>query len=120
MCGNKRKLPENNSNFLLRLGTARQVHVFVAHKGEVLHCLLLARRYPDLGTPASSLSPASTCLQSPYSFTLDSPPPTTEEFTEYFNAPAFYMEKDFSQLTLSGEAQLNLSLGNCRSGVENR
>ena len=59
-------------------------------------------RYPDLGTPASSLSPASTCLQSPYSFTLDSPPPTTEEFTEYFNAPAFYMEKDFSQLTLSG------------------
>ena len=61
--------------------------------------------YSDLGTPASSLSPDSTCLHSPYSpysFHLDSPPPTKAEFIEYFNAPATFMEKDFSQLTLSG------------------
>jgi hypothetical protein len=50
-------------------------------------------RYSDLSTPPSSLnSPESTCLPtspySPYDFKLDSPPPTTEEFTEYFNAPA--------------------------------
>ncbi|KAK3604481.1 hypothetical protein CHS0354_019074 [Potamilus streckersoni] len=68
-------------------------------------------RYPDLGTPASSLSPDSTCLHSPYSpysFQLDSPPPTTAEFTEYFNAPATFMEKDFSQLTLSDQEQRKL------------
>ena len=57
----------------------------------------------DLGTPLSSaLSPKSTCVLSPYNFDIDSPPPTAAEFTEYFNAPAMYMEKDFSQLTLSG------------------
>jgi hypothetical protein len=69
---------------------------------------LFSFRYPDLGTPASSLSPASSCLQSPYSFSLDSPPPTAADFTEYFNAPTFYMEKDFSQLTLSDEEQRHL------------
>jgi hypothetical protein len=60
-------------------------------------------RYPDYGTPASSLSPESSCLQSPLSFTLDSPPPTMSDFKEYFNAPSTFMEKDFSQLTLSGK-----------------
>lgn len=68
-------------------------------------------KYSDLGTPASSLSPDSTCLHSPYSpysFHLDSPPPTTAEFTEYFNAPATFMEKDFSQLTLSDQEQRKL------------
>ncbi|KAL4220816.1 transcription by RNA polymerase II [Mactra antiquata] len=67
--------------------------------------------YSDLGTPASSLSPDSTCLHSPYSpytFHMDSPPPTAAEFIEYFNAPATFMEKDFSQLTLSDREQRKL------------
>ncbi|XP_064641860.1 calmodulin-binding transcription activator 2-like isoform X4 [Lineus longissimus] len=65
-------------------------------------------RYPDYGTPASSLSPESSCLQSPLSFTLDSPPPTMSDFKEYFNAPSTFMEKDFSQLTLSDQEQRHL------------
>lgn len=67
--------------------------------------------YSDLGTPASSMSPDSTCLHSPYrpyTFHMDSPPPTAAEFVEYFNAPATFMEKDFSKLTLSDQEQRKL------------
>lgn len=62
-------------------------------------------RYYDVSTPCSSLSPASsTCLQSPSSFTLDSPspPPTTADFCEFFQASGTVFEKEFSNLTLSG------------------
>lgn len=59
-------------------------------------------RYASVGSPSSSLSQASTNLHSPYSFSIDSPPPTAAEFNEYFNAPSMFMEKDFSQLTLTG------------------
>jgi calmodulin-binding transcription activator len=51
------------------------------------------------------MSPASSsCLQSPSSFTLDSPspPPTTADFCEFFQASGHLFEKDFSNLTLSG------------------
>lgn len=63
-------------------------------------------RYYDATTPGSSLSPASSsCLQSPCSFTLDSPspPPTTADFCEFLQASGTVFEKDFSNLTLSGE-----------------
>lgn len=65
----------------------------------------IIHRYYDVGTPCSSLSPASSsCLQSPCSFTLDSPspPPTTADFCEFLQASGTVFEKDFSNLTLSG------------------
>ncbi|KAJ8981100.1 hypothetical protein NQ317_005418 [Molorchus minor] len=68
-------------------------------------------RYYDVGTPCSSLSPASSsCLQSPCSFTLDSPspPPTTADFCEFFQASGTVFEKDFSNLTLSDREQREL------------
>ncbi|XP_044272249.1 calmodulin-binding transcription activator 2 isoform X9 [Tribolium madens] len=68
-------------------------------------------RYYDVGTPCSSLSPASSsCLQSPCSFTLDSPspPPTTADFCEFFQASGSVFEKDFSNLTLSDREQREL------------
>lgn len=67
-------------------------------------------RYYDVATPQSSLSPASSsCLQSPCSFTLDSPspPPTTADFCEFFQASGTVFEKDFSNLTLSGKDPVN-------------
>ncbi|XP_022907553.1 calmodulin-binding transcription activator 2 isoform X3 [Onthophagus taurus] len=68
-------------------------------------------RHCDVATPASSLSPASSsCLQSPCSFTLDSPspPPTTADFCEFFQASGTVFEKDFSNLTLSDREQREL------------
>ncbi|XP_066146181.1 calmodulin-binding transcription activator 2 isoform X2 [Euwallacea fornicatus] len=68
-------------------------------------------RYYDVATPQSSLSPASSsCLQSPCSFTLDSPspPPTTADFCEFFQASGTVFEKDFSNLTLSDREQREL------------
>uniref|UniRef100_A0A1Y1N492 CG-1 domain-containing protein n=1 Tax=Photinus pyralis TaxID=7054 RepID=A0A1Y1N492_PHOPY len=68
-------------------------------------------RYYDVSTPCSSLSPASSsCLQSPCSFTLDSPspPPTTADFCEFFQASGSLFEKDFSNLTLSDQEQREL------------
>ncbi|KAF5291164.1 hypothetical protein FQA39_LY14406 [Lamprigera yunnana] len=68
-------------------------------------------RYYDVSTPCSSLSPASSsCLQSPCSFTLDSPspPPTTADFCEFFQASGSMFEKDFSNLTLSDQEQREL------------
>ncbi|GFY40286.1 calmodulin-binding transcription activator 2 [Trichonephila inaurata madagascariensis] len=67
--------------------------------------------YCETSTPVSSLSPASSsCLQSPGSFTLDSPspPPTTADFCEFFQASGKIMEKDFSKLTLSDREQREL------------
>lgn len=85
-----------------------------------------AYRYHDVGTPCSSLSPASSGpLQSPasYSLTADvsatassalgspSPPPTTEDFTEFLHAssaPLKPFEADFSNLTLTDREQREL------------
>lgn len=85
-------------------------------------------RYHDVGTPCSSLSPASSGpLQSPVSYTLPteqtmnnnasialespSPPPTTEDFTEFLHASSTLLkpfEADFSNLTLTDREQREL------------
>lgn len=85
-------------------------------------------RYNDVGTPCSSLSPASSGpIQSPasYSLTTDvsasttgvgtmespSPPPTTEDFTEFLHASGTTLkpfEADFSNLTLTDREQREL------------
>jgi calmodulin-binding transcription activator len=79
-----------------------------------------ACRYHDVGTPCSSLSPASSGpLQSPASYSLapdpsigsPSPPPTTEDFTEFLqasNATPRPFEADFSNLTLTDREQREL------------
>ncbi|RWS29549.1 calmodulin-binding transcription activator-like protein [Leptotrombidium deliense] len=65
-------------------------------------------RYRDIGTPTSS--PSSSCLQSPGSLNLESPspPPTTADFCEFFQASGKIMEKEFSNLTLSDVEQREL------------
>lgn len=72
-------------------------------------------RYHDVGTPCSSLSPDSSGpLQSPASYTTlpteppmqsPSPPPTTQDFTEFLQASNSILkpfEAEFSNLTLTG------------------
>lgn len=82
-------------------------------------------RYHDVGTPCSSLSPASSGpLQSPTSYSVatepsintgtmssPSPPPTTEDFTEFLHASSTILkpfEADFSNLTLTNREQREL------------
>lgn len=77
-------------------------------------------RYHDVGTPCSSLSPASSGpLQSPASYSIPqepplgspSPPPTTEDFTEFLHASKSIpkpFEADFSNLTLTDREQREL------------
>lgn len=82
-------------------------------------------RYHDVGTPCSSLSPASSGpLQSPASYSVatepsistcamssPSPPPTTEDFTEFLHASSTILkpfESDFSNLTLTDREQREL------------
>lgn len=87
-------------------------------------------RYNDVGTPCSSLSPASSGpIQSPASYSLatdlsisttgggtigslsPSPPPTTEDFTEFLHASGTILkpfEADFSNLTLTDREQREL------------
>lgn len=81
-------------------------------------------RYHDVGTPCSSLSPASSGpLQSPASYTVaqdtsgglgsPSPPPTTEDFTEFLHASTNGclvnpFESAFSNLTLTDSEQREL------------
>lgn len=82
-------------------------------------------RYHDVGTPCSSLSPASSGpLQSPASYSVatepsistgtmnsPSPPPTTEDFTEFLHASSAILkpfETDFSNLTLTDREQREL------------
>lgn len=80
-------------------------------------------RYHDVGTPCSSLSPASSGpLQSPASYSIaqdtnalgsPSPPPTTEDFTEFLHASATGclvnpFESAFSNLTLTDFEQREL------------
>lgn len=77
-------------------------------------------RYHDVGTPCSSLSPASSGpLQSPASYSIPpdppmgspSPPPTTQDFTEFLQASSSTpkpFEADFSNLTLTDSEQREL------------
>uniref|UniRef100_A0A6B2E5P1 Putative calmodulin-binding transcription activator isoform f n=1 Tax=Phlebotomus kandelakii TaxID=1109342 RepID=A0A6B2E5P1_9DIPT len=77
-------------------------------------------RYHDVGTPCSSLSPASSGpLPSPASYSIPpdplvntpSPPPTTQDFTEFLqasNATPKPFEADFSNLTLTDSEQREL------------
>lgn len=79
-------------------------------------------RYHDVGTPCSSLSPASSGpLQSPASYSVPpdppmsspSPPPTTEDFTEFLQASSAMLkpfEADFSNLTLTGKMRNSFQL----------
>ena len=65
-----------------------------------------------LSTPLSFSFEAPEAQQqqctSPKHIRSHSPPPTPEQFIEYFNAPNFYLHYDFSHLTLSDDEQRRL------------
>ncbi|XP_058053807.1 uncharacterized protein LOC131205638 [Anopheles bellator] len=77
-------------------------------------------RYHEVGTPGSSLSPASSGpLQSPASYSIPpdhpvgspSPPPTTQDFTEFLQSSSAAVrpfEADFSNLKLNDREQREL------------
>jgi len=65
--------------------------------------------YRDANTPSNSSPASSSCLHSPGSFPLDSPspPPTTADFCEFFQASG-KITKELGDLTLTDKEQREL------------
>lgn len=101
---------DHNYRFLLHLNNLIYLYFIKFHNS----------RYHDVGTPCSSLSPASSGpLQSPASYSVapdppinsPSPPPTTKDFTEFLqasNKTPRPFEADFSNLALTDREQREL------------